>query len=205
MQISRRQALTGTAAAVAAAALPVTVQAEEALVQPVLPDWRPAGHRGFYLSMMDEDRGNPLKICFDDWYRPATDTELRGFLDKNPYWCREVPPQKVRDFFKETDGDLVATLSERRELAEQIFSARDDDAEEAKHRLDEMTDNICNTIAKTKVGAAMQLDLLKEHLWMGRDLSLEQQRKLVSSATCALLADHNSDRRTRHLTRGALS
>ncbi len=112
----------------------------------------------------------------------------------------------VREFFKETDGDLIAMLTERNDFRRQA-QATDGDTEAAKRQLAEVTDRICRTQAKTKVGAVMQLDLVTDELWLRQNMrvvefSLEQLRNLVWSAMRVLSADLCGGRRMPHLTEG---
>lgn len=205
--LTRRAMLKGTTTAVALVPFtPIPALADAAPLGPVLPDWRPDGHSGLCMNLLEENRETPLTIMFDDTWRHATDSELRHFLNEKPFFCRHVSPWKVREFFKETDGDLIAMLTERNDFRRRI-QATDGDTETAKRQLAEVTDAICRTQAKTKVGAVMQLDLLTDELWirqkmMAGGFSLEQQRNLVFSASRVLSADLCGNRRMPHLTEG---
>lgn len=208
--LTRRAVLKGATTAVAVVPFtPIPALADAAPLGPVLPDWRPAGYRGLCMSLLEDERENPLTIMFDDTFRRATDRELRHFLNEKPFFCRHVSPWKVREFFKETDGDLIAMLTERNDFRRRI-QATDGDTEEAKRQLAEVTDRICCTQAKTKVGAVMQLDLVTDELWLRQNMrvvefSLEQLRDLVWSAMRVLSADLGGDRRMPHLTGEAQS
>ena len=161
------------------------------------------------MNLLEEYRETPLTIMFGDTWRHATDSELRHWLNEKPFFCRHVSPWKVREFFKETDGDLIAMLTERNDLRRRI-QATDGDTEEAKRQLVEVTDAICLTLAKTKVGAVMQLDLVTDELWARKEVaceefSLEQLRNLVFSASRVLSADLCGGRRMDHLAGEATS
>ena len=141
--LTRRAVLKGTTTAIAVAPLAaIPALAEAAPMAPVLPDWRPAGHSGLCMSLLEEQRENPLTIIFDDTWRHATDSELRHYLNEKPFFCEHVSPWKVRAFFKETDGDLLAMLTERNDFRRRAH-ATDGDTEEAKRQLVEVTDRIC--------------------------------------------------------------
>ncbi len=65
--LTRRAVLKGATTAVAVAPLTaIPALAEGAPLGPTLPDWRPAGYRGLCMSLLEDERANPLTIMFDD-------------------------------------------------------------------------------------------------------------------------------------------